>query len=57
MAFVDATGRKFWGADSSRLIKFKGEDVIVSSTRDLTEEIALSEELSKQRENPKSTLY
>ena len=50
MAFVDATGRKFWGADSSRLIKFKGEDVIVSSTRDLTEEIALSEELSKQRE-------
>ncbi|MEP1200291.1 ATP-binding protein [Tateyamaria sp.] len=50
MEFIDASGRKFWGADSSRLIKFKGEDVIVSSTRDLTEEIALSEELSKQRE-------
>lgn len=48
--FVDATGRKFWGADSSRLIKFEGEDVIVSSTRDLTEELALSAELSKQRE-------
>ena len=50
MKFIDATGRQFWGADSSRLIKFRGEDVIVSSTRDLTEELALSEELSKQRE-------
>ncbi|WP_299723832.1 ATP-binding protein [uncultured Tateyamaria sp.] len=48
--FIDAHGRKFWGADSSRLIKFRGEEVIVSSTRDLTDEIALSEELSKQRE-------
>ena len=48
--FVDANGRRFWGADSSRLIEFNGEEVIVSNTRDLTEELALSEELTKQRE-------
>ena len=48
--FVDAKGRKFWGADSSRLIEFNGEEVIVSNTRDLTEEIALEDELSKQRD-------
>ncbi|WP_299207968.1 ATP-binding protein [uncultured Tateyamaria sp.] len=50
MEFVDAHGRKFWGADSSRLIEFNGEEVIVSNTRDLTDELALSEELSRQRE-------
>lgn len=48
--FVDAKGRKFWAADSSRLIEFNGEEVIVSNTRDLTDEIALSEELAKQKE-------
>ncbi len=50
MEFIDAKGRKFWGADSSRLIEFNGEEVIVSNTRDLTDELALSEELAKQRE-------
>lgn len=50
MAFVDATGRTFWGADSSRLIEFNGEEVIVSNTRDLTDELAIEEELAKQRE-------
>ncbi|WP_254694193.1 ATP-binding protein [Sulfitobacter sp. SK012] len=50
MEFIDANGNKFWGADSSRLITFNGEEVIVSNTRDLTDELALSEELSKQRE-------
>ena len=48
--FVNAKGRKFWGADSSRLIEFNGEEVIVSNTRDLTEELALSDELAKQKE-------
>lgn len=48
--FVDAKGRKFWGADSSRLIEFNGEEVIVSNTRDLTEELALADELAKQKE-------
>ena len=48
--FVDAKGRRFWGADSSRLIEFNGDEVIVSNTRDLTDEIALEEELSTQRE-------
>ena len=50
MEFVDANGRKFWAADSSRLIEFNGEEVIVSNTRDLTDELAIEEELEKQRE-------
>lgn len=48
--FIGANGRKFWGADSSRLIEFNGEEVIVSNTRDLTDELALEDELSKQRD-------
>lgn len=50
MEFVNAAGRKFWVADSSRLITFGGREVIVSNTRDLTDELAIEEELSKQRE-------
>ncbi len=50
MEFVDTNGRKFWGADSSRLIEFNGEQVIVSNTRDLTDELAIEAELEKQRE-------
>ncbi len=50
MEFVDTKGRKFWGADSSRLIEFNGEEVIVSNTRDLTDELAIEAELEKQRE-------
>ncbi|WP_237215662.1 ATP-binding protein [Ruegeria lacuscaerulensis] len=50
MEFVDARGRKFWAADSSRLIEFNGEEVIVSNTRDLTDELAIEAELTKQRE-------
>lgn len=49
MEFIGADGRTFWAADSSRLIEFNGQEVIVSNTRDLTEEIALSEELAKQQ--------
>lgn len=47
---VDVRGQKFWGAISSRLIDFRGDKVIVSNTRDLTDELALQEELSQQRE-------
>ncbi len=48
--FKNAKGGEFWGAVSARLIEFRGQQVIVSNTRDLTEELALQEELSNQRE-------
>lgn len=48
--FKNASGEHFWGAVSARLIEFKGEQVIVSNTRDLTDELAIQEELSSQRE-------
>jgi PAS domain S-box-containing protein len=48
--FKNARGGHFWGAVSARLIKFNGQQVIVSNTRDLTEELAIQEELSSQRE-------
>ena len=48
--FTNASGEIFWGAVSARLIEFKGEPVIVSNTRDLTDELALQEELANQRE-------
>jgi signal transduction histidine kinase/PAS domain-containing protein/ActR/RegA family two-component response regulator len=48
--FVDPHGRVFWGAISAQLIEFNGEEVIVSSTRDLTEEQALQAELATQQE-------
>lgn len=48
--FRNAKGGHFWGAVSARLIEFNGEQVIVSNTRDLTEELAIQEELSSQRE-------
>ncbi|MGI9367031.1 MAG: ATP-binding protein [Rhizobiaceae bacterium] len=47
--FVDPNGRKFWGAISAELITFEGEEVIVSSTRDLTEELAMQDELATQQ--------
>ncbi|MEM7461790.1 MAG: ATP-binding protein [Pseudomonadota bacterium] len=50
MQYFDYKGRKFWGAVSARMIDFNGEKVVVSNTRDLTEEIAVQEELSSQRE-------
>ncbi|NKB54153.1 MAG: response regulator [Rhizobiaceae bacterium] len=48
--YVNAKGQKFWGAASAELIEFDGEEVIVSSTRDLSEELALQDELTSQRE-------
>ncbi len=46
----DEEGNSFWGELSANLIEFRGEEVIVSSTRDLTEELAIQDELTKQRE-------
>lgn len=47
---INAKGVPFWAAISSRMIQFQGEEVIVSNTRDLTEDIALQQELNDQRE-------
>jgi signal transduction histidine kinase/ActR/RegA family two-component response regulator len=38
------------GLTSARVIRFKGEDLIVSSTRDITEQLAMQAELNRQRE-------
>ena len=45
-----ANGDCFWSASSSRLIRYRGEDVIVSHMRDLTAQMAIEEELTAQRE-------
>ncbi len=50
MRYYNAGGDEFWGAASAQLIEFEGEEVIVSSTRDMTEELAIQEELEQQRE-------
>ncbi|MEP0943838.1 MAG: PAS-domain containing protein [Rhizobiaceae bacterium] len=46
----DAKGDEFWGAISARMINFKDQEIIVSNTRDLTDELALQGELATQRE-------
>lgn len=38
------------GLTSARLIRYKGEDVIISSTRDITDTLAMQAELERQRE-------
>ena len=43
-------GKQFWGAVSANMIDFNNEEVIVSNTRDLSDELALQEELETQRE-------
>ena len=48
--FTDSRGETFWGAISARLIEFNGEEVLVSNTRDITDELAVQEELANQRE-------
>lgn len=45
-----ADGSTFPASASARLIDYHGEDVIVSSTIDLTREIAMQKKLSEQRE-------
>ncbi|MCG8691533.1 MAG: PAS domain S-box protein [Minwuiales bacterium] len=43
-------GETFWAALSGRLITYQGEEVIVSSTIDLTERRAVEQELARQKE-------
>ena len=47
---IDGNGNGFWGAVSAQMIEFKGEEVIVSNSRDLTDELALQDELATHRE-------
>ena len=44
------SGERFWSASSSRVIRYRGDDVIVSHMRDLTEQMLIEEELAAQRE-------
>lgn len=46
----NAQDNAFTAAVSARMIDFKGDEVIVSNTRDLTDELAMQEELASQRE-------
>lgn len=48
--YVNADGKRFWGSVDARLIQYEGEDVIVSHTRDLTEQLRIEAELTKQQE-------
>lgn len=48
--FVGVNGRIFWSMQSARLLDFYGEEVAVTNTRDLTEDIAIQKELEEQRE-------
>lgn len=46
----NAKGEPFWSAVSARLIQWGGEDVIVSHSRDLTGQLAIEQQLARQRE-------
>ncbi len=48
--FLNAEGEVFHGAISARIIEWSGEEVIVSHTRDLTQELAIEAELDRQRQ-------
>ena len=48
--YINAEGKKFWGAIDARLIQYKGEDVIVSHTRDLTEQLRIEAEMAQQQD-------
>lgn len=43
-------GTRFWGEISARLIDYRGQEVIVSSTIDQTERRQVSQEMARQRE-------
>ncbi|MEM8957708.1 MAG: ATP-binding protein [Pseudomonadota bacterium] len=47
---VNAAGAPFWAAVSGRLSEWKGEEVLVTFTRDLTRQLGMEAELDKQRE-------
>ncbi|WP_299472390.1 PAS-domain containing protein [uncultured Roseibium sp.] len=48
--FRRADGSIMQGLTAARVTDYKGEDVIVSSTRDISDQLAMQEELQKQRE-------
>ncbi|MFD1157117.1 ATP-binding protein [Roseovarius aestuarii] len=48
--YLNAKGERFWGAVSARLIDYDGEEVIVSHTRDLSEQMQIEEELAQQQD-------
>lgn len=48
--FLDPDGRPFWGAVSARLIDYEGRDVIVSFSRDLTDQLEMEMDMARQRE-------
>lgn len=48
--FKNANGQPFPASLSARIIEYNGERVMVSTTRDLTDALALEEELNSQRE-------
>ncbi|MEM6578500.1 MAG: ATP-binding protein, partial [Pseudomonadota bacterium] len=48
--YINAEGKRFWGSINARLIDYNGEDVIVSHTRDLSDQIRIETELSQQQD-------
>ncbi len=48
--YINADGERFWGSVGARLISYRGEDVIVSHTRDLTEQLRIEAELAQQQD-------
>ena len=48
--FRRSDGSIMQGLTAARITDYKGEDVIVSSTRDISDQLAMQEELEKQRE-------
>ena len=50
LRLYNAKGHPFWCAVSARLIQWGGEDVIVSHSRDLTGQLAIEQQLARQRE-------
>lgn len=48
--FRRADGSIMQGLTAARITDYKGEDVIVSSTRDISDQLAMQEELERQRE-------
>ncbi|MEO3416631.1 ATP-binding protein [Roseovarius sp. CAU 1744] len=48
--YINAAGKRFWGSVSARLIDFNGEEVIVSNTRDLTEQLQIETALQQQQD-------
>lgn len=48
--FYDQNGNRFWGLVAAQLINYAGNEVIVSHTYDLTEQLNVEAELSGQRD-------